>query len=223
MKKRVLLIDMDPQANLSTMLGIKGPKFTVANVLLGRKSISEVTVNLDGLHIAPASNALPAIEAELFQQPNRNTLLKNALESVENYDYILIDNGAALGVLSLNSLTAANEVFVPIQSDYLALSGLARLRETVGGMRQGLNPDLAITGIICTMYDGRRNLSRDVLARVRTHFGDAVFDTLIRVCVAVAEAPARSQSISAYAPTSNGAADYQALCEEITEKELIGV
>lgn len=223
--KRVLLIDLDPQANLTYSLGIKPENDetlkTMYEVLKGTATLKEATLHLDnGLHLAPSHIDLSATELELTSQAGRELILKEALRPVlHDYDYVLIDCAPSLGVLTLNALVASREVFIPLQTEYLAMQGMSKLMETLAIVKQRLNHDIEVTGIIGTMYDGRKNLSSDVISTIRSHFGDRLLKTLIRSNVSLAEAPSYGQDIFSYKSDSIGAEDYQALAKEVISME----
>lgn len=223
--KRVLLIDLDPQANLTYSLGIRPENDesmrTMYEVLKGTAQLGEIILTHDnGLKLAPAHINLSASELELTSQAGRELILKEALRPVlHDYDYILIDCAPSLGILTLNALVASREVFIPLQTEFLAMQGMSKLLETLSLVKQRLNHDIEVTGIIGTMYDGRKNLSGEIVSSVRTHFGDKLFKTLIRSNVSLAEAPSYGKDIFTYKADSIGAEDYQALAKEVIAME----
>lgn len=223
--KRVLLIDLDPQANLTYSLGIRPEDDdslkTMYDVLRGTAQLKDIILTHDnGLKLAPAHLNLSASELELTSQAGRELILKEAIRPVlKDYDYIFIDCAPSLGILTLNALTASREVFIPLQTEFLAMQGMSKLLETLDLVKQRINHDIEVTGIIGTMYDGRKNLSGEIVSSVRTHFGDKLFKTLIRSNVSLAEAPSYGQDIFTYKADSIGAEDYQALAKEVISME----
>ena len=223
--KRVLLIDLDPQANLTYSLGIKPENDeslkTMYEVLKGTAPIKDVILtHANGVQLAPAHINLSATELELTSQAGRELILKEAIRPVlHDYDYILIDCAPSLGILTLNALVASREVFIPLQTEFLAMQGMSKLMETLAIVKQRLNHDIEVTGIIGTMYDGRKSLSKEVIETIRSHFGDKLFKTLIRSNVSLAEAPSYGQDVITYKADSYGAEDYQALAKEVIAME----
>lgn len=215
--KKVLLVDLDPQANLTYSLRMNSQRIdkTIYDVLKGRTPLEEAVINHNGFDILPSSIDLSGAEMEFANEPARETLLKHSLSSLDQYDYILIDCPPNLGLLTLNALTAVNEIFIVLQSEYLALHGLSKLMDIIKVVKQRLNSDIEISGIICTLFDGRKNLNNEVVGHIKDYFGTKVFDTLIRDNVALAEAPSHHKTIFEYAPESYGAEDYMALAKEI--------
>ena len=219
MGKRVLLIDLDPQANLTYSLRMNSQRLhkTVYDVLKGRVHIEDAIItHKDGFDILPSSIDLSGAEMEFANEPARETLLKNALRRLNiEYDYVLIDCPPNLGILTLNAFTAVKEIYIVLQSEYLALHGLSKLMDVINVVRERLNPEIEIGGIICTLYDKRKNLNREVVDHIKDYFGDKVFDTIIRDNVALAEAPSHHKTIFEYDSESYGAQDYLALSKEI--------
>ena len=215
--KKVLLIDLDPQANLTYSLRMNSQRIekTVYDVLKGTAQPEEAVISHNGFDILPSSIDLSGAELEFANEPARETLLKHRLKNLNGYDYILVDCPPNLGLLTLNALTAVNEVFIVLQSEYLALHGLSKLMDVIRVVQERLNPDIEIAGIICTLFDSRKNLNREVVGHIRDYFGKKVFETLIRDNVALAEAPSHHKTIFEYDPESNGAKDYMALAREI--------
>lgn len=222
---KVLLIDMDPQGNASSGLGIKKHDFQDANVyhvLIGEKSIQEViqTTKHENLVVACANPDLVGAEIELVDMPHREYRLKTAVASISHkYDYILIDCPPSLGLLTLNALTAADSFLVPLQCEYYALEGLSQLLNTAGIIKKNLNPQLHIEGIVLTMFDTRNNLSHQVVSEIKTHFGDKVFKSVIPRNVRLSEAPSHGQSIMQYDGKSIGANKYMELAMELNQKK----
>lgn len=228
--KRVLLIDLDAQSNLSTHFGVglkeelqngegapPDQQFTMYDVLKGKKKLEEITIERSkGLFVAPSSLFLSAADLELGGVVGRELILKRAIQPVkENFDFIIIDCPPALGLLSLNALAAVERVIVPVQSEYLALHGVRQLLDTVDQVKNIYNPALTIGGVLICLHDQRKRLARAVSETIRSYFGDLVFDTVVRANVSLAEAPAEGKTIFEYAPKSPGAEDYAALAEEI--------
>ncbi len=221
--KKVLAVDMDPQANMTTHYGINPHQIdrSTYHVLSGRLSLDEVTLRkTEFLNIAPANIDLSGAEIELVSTVGRETLLKDALAaSKQTYDYVVIDCPPSLGLLTLNALVAARELFIPLQTEFFALQGMAKLLETVEVVKKRINRDLEITGIIPCLYNSRRNLDREVLTKIQEYFGAKVFDSNIRENVALAEAPSHGKTIFEYSPDSNGAQDYNSLAKEVISRE----
>lgn len=230
--KRVLLIDIDAQSNLGTHLGITKaeegaesleappqPESTIYDVLKGKKEIKEVIIKRSaGMDVVPSSLFLSAADLELGGVVGRELILKRALEKIKSeYDVVLIDCPPALGLLSLNALAAAQQVIIPVQSEYLALHGVRQLLDTIDQVRGIYNPSLIVGGVLICLHDNRKRLARVVSDTVRAYFGDLVFDTVIRTNVALAEAPAGGQTIFEYSPKSTGAEDYTALAKEVLD------
>ena len=214
--KSVLLVDLDPQAHLTYGLGIQAHEldYTVYEVLKGEVVTRDAIINRDRLEVLPSSLSLSAAEMELSGMPGREYLLKEALSSLVPRDFVLLDCPPSLGLLTLNALTAAQEVYIPLQTEFLSLQGVSKLMDTVNVVRKRLNPGLAVTGIIGTLYDGRKNLNREVVEKIREYFADKLFETLIHDNVALAEAPSYGQTIFEYRPNCRGAQDYLALSQE---------
>ncbi len=223
--KKVLLIDLDPQANASQHLGVTQPESTISDVLKGEKQLSRSIISIensstDGLFDLIASErSLNQTCRWLDTEPGRELKLKNLLKNVKSrYDYILMDCMPALNVLTHNALTAASEVYIPVQAQYLALHGLSALTEEIETIKESLNKKLRVGGVIITQYDARTILNRDILKSIVDTYGDVVFKTVIRQNIALAEAPTAGKDAYAYAPESNGAKDYRSLVEEILNR-----
>lgn len=220
--KRVLLIDLDPQANLSYSLGVRGEDYkSVYEVLRGTAKLKDIILtHKNGVDIAPSHINLSGVELELASQVGREQILKDALKGVaDNYDYILIDCAPSLGIITLNALVASKEVFIPVQTEVLALQGMSKLLSTIELVRERLNPELEVTGVIGTMYDSRKSLSKEVIDTLNEHFSGKLFKTLIRSNVSLAESPSSGVDIISYKADSYGAKDYQALAEEVIKQE----
>ena len=223
LEKKVLLIDADPQANASSGLGID-----VETVEVGTYQLLEHTIKAEGaiiktaspnLDIIPAHIDLVAIEIELVDQDEREYMLKKATGHLrEKYDYILIDCAPSLGLLTLNALTAADSVIIPIQCEYFALEGLGKLLNTIKSVQKIHNENLDIEGLLLTMFDSRLRLSNQVVEEVKKHFSDMVFKTIIQRNVRLSEAPSYGESIINYDAGSKGASNYLSLAEEIIKK-----
>jgi len=218
--KKVMLIDLDPQSHLTYSLGIEAHtlELTVYDLLKNGASPGKTMITRGEIKLIPSTLNLAGAEIELASVAGREFLLKEALKDVEGYDYILIDCGPSLGLLTLNALVATKEVYIPMQTEFLALRGLSRLLETIEIIKTRLNSDLEITGIIGTRYDSRKILNREILDNIKEYFGDKVFNTLIRENISLAEAPSHGQTIFEYARGSHGAKDYLNLCKEIIER-----
>ncbi|MFT5761925.1 MAG: chromosome partitioning protein [Polaribacter sp.] len=223
LEKKVLLIDADPQANASSGLGID-----VDSVEIGTYQVLEHSVSINdaiqkttspNVDIIPAHIDLVAIEIELVDKEQREYMLQKSLAKLTNqYDYILIDCAPSLGLITLNSLVAANSVIIPIQCEYFALEGLGKLLNTIKSIQNIHNPNLDIEGLLLTMFDSRLRLSNQVVEEVRKHFSTMVFDTIIRRNTRLGEAPSYGESIIAYDATSKGAINYLSLANEIIKK-----
>jgi chromosome partitioning protein len=223
LEKKVLLIDADPQANATSGLGIDVEKVEIGTyqILEHSNPANEAIIKTDSpnLSILPAHIDLVAIELELVNQERREYMLKEALEAVKDqYDYIIIDCAPSLGLLTLNALTAADSVIIPIQCEYFALEGLGKLLNTVKSVQKIHNPNLDFEGLLLTMYDSRLRLSNQVVEEVENHFEDMVFKTVIQRNVRLSEAPSYGESIIKYDASSRGANNYLSLAEEIIKK-----
>jgi len=221
--KRVLLVDVDPQANATSSLGVDKNSLSrsIYDVLINSLPITEIIslTNWVRLDLAPSSPGLAGAEVEMVGMLAREHLLRKALASIlDRYDYILIDTPPSLGLLTVNALTACHKVIIPIQCEYLPLEGLAQLIHTIRLVRENLNPELRIMGLVLTMYDSRTSLSRQVVEEVRKHFPGHVFRTIIPRSVRLSEAPSYGEPILKYAPSSAGAIAYKALTDEILSK-----
>ena len=223
LERKVLIIDADPQANATSGIG-----FDVRNV---KTSIYECIVDdldprkiilkseIAGLDLIPSHIDLVGAEIEMLNLPNREKVLSVVIEKIrEDYDFILIDCSPSLGLITVNALTAADSIIIPVQCEYFALEGLGKLLNTVKIIQTRLNPDLEIEGFLLTMYDSRLNLSNQVLEEVRTHFGDMVFETLISRNIKLSEAPSYGLPAVLYDASSKGASSYMDLAREILQK-----
>lgn len=222
--RRVLLLDMDPQGNASSGIGMKRHEHQNANVyhlLIGEKKAEEVIfkTKVPNLDIAVANSDLVGAEIELVDASRREYRLKEALAEIKKqYHYILIDCPPSLGLLTLNALTAADSFLVPLQCEYYALEGLSQLLNTAGLIKKRLNPELKIEGICLTMFDTRNNLSHQVVAEIQNHFEDKVFKAVIPRNVRLSEAPSHGKSIFEYDDKSVGATKYKELAQELDER-----
>src|ERR1700746_1080149 len=222
---RVLVVDLDPQGNASTALDVDHHvgRDSVYNVLVEERPLSEIVTEVEGmpgLYCAPATIDLAGAEIELVPMVARETRLSRSIEqlNMENFDYVLIDCPPSLGLLTVNALVAGEEVLIPIQCEYYALEGLEQLLRTVELVRGHLNPDLFISTILLTMYDGRTRLASQVAEEVREHFGEVVLSAVIPRSVRVSEAPSYGQSVMTYDPGSTGALAYLEAARELAER-----
>lgn len=221
--RRVLLIDLDPQASLTISLGLNSKDFldkSIVQVLTKQKDVKECLFKIrENVYIIPSNKLLNDAEDLIKGKNFRESILKNALDPIkEVFNYILIDCPPSLNVFTDNGLTASNEVFIPIEAEYLALQGTSQLVEKVNEIKEG-NPNLRITGVFLTKYDQRKNLNKQVKEVLEQTFKGEVFNTNINTNVALAEAPSHQKDIFSYEPTSSGAKDYASLVEEIIRQE----
>jgi chromosome partitioning protein len=219
-EKHTLLVDIDPQSNSSSGLSVTNHNPSVYEVLIGTKNIKEVIINtfMPFLDMLPSNINLVGAEIEMVDIENRETLLKRALVEVrDKYDYILIDCPPSLGLLTLNSLTASDSVLIPVQCEYFALEGLGQLLNTINIVKKHYNKDLAIEGVLLTMFDTRLRLSHQVAEEVRKYFGEKVYKTVINRNVRISEAPSYGKPIILYDAISSGAQNYMALASELLE------
>lgn len=225
-EKNTLLIDLDPQGNASTGLGINKYEVeaSIYDVLMRGADIQTVIQGLDLSHLSiiPSNTELVGAELELVDLVSRETKFKEALVPIlDSYEYIIIDCPPSLGLLTLNALTAAHSVLIPVQCEYYAMEGMADLQRTIGLVQKGLNTQLKVRGIVLTMFDPRNNLSRQVTEEVRRFFGDVVFQSVVPRNVRLSEAPSYGKPIILYDVNSKGAASYLALAQEIMQVETI--
>ena len=220
-EKNTLLVDLDPQSNASSGVGVTPGTLerTIYDALIGRASLREVILKtqLESLHVAPASQHLTAVEYELFEGDERGSHLRKLLmdQAVEDYDYIVIDSPPSLGVLTLNVLAAADRVIVPLQPEYYALEGITYLIATIERVKQSLNPDLKIEGLVLTMWDPRNRLAHQVAEEVRNHFH--VFNTVVPRNVRLSEAPSHGLPALLYDVQCRGSQAYMSLAREVVE------
>ncbi len=224
LEKKVLLIDMDPQGNASTGSGIElaDGQATVCEVLLGEANAADAVVRVEsmGYDLIPANGDLTAAEVGLMENEERAPVLKQALAGLqEQYQHVIIDCPPALNVLTLNALTAADAVLIPMQCEYYALEGLTALLDTIGQIQSSVNPELEIEGLVRTMFDVRNNLSGAVSRQLHEHFGEKLYGTVIPRNVRVAEAPSFGQSVIGYDPESRGAVAYRGLAGEYLRRQ----
>ncbi len=222
-KRKVLLIDLDPQGNATMGSGVDkySCEVSVCDLLLGEASFDEVVQQTDpaGYDILPANAELTTAEVHLLQQDNGGLSLKTALsENQSKYDFILIDCPPSLNMLTVNALTAARGVIIPVQCEYYALEGLSSLIQTIQQISESINPDLQVEGLLRTMFDPRNSLTRDVSAQLTEHFGDKVYNTVIPRNVRLAEAPSHGLPVLAYDEKSKGSLAYLALAGELARK-----
>ncbi|MFT5114411.1 MAG: chromosome partitioning protein [Parasphingorhabdus sp.] len=221
-KRRVMLIDLDPQGNATTGSGISRDEVehSIYDILLGLSTIEMAQkTSSSGYTLIPSESGLAGAQAELNDAGGRDHRLKTNLEPLrDQYDYILIDCPPALNVLTINALVAANSVLIPVQCEYFALEGLSGLLETIDKIRQSYNPSLAIEGLLRTMFDGRNSLANEVSDQLHKHFGDKVFRTLIPRNIRLAEAPSYGKAVIDYDPTCSGSQSYLALAGEMLRK-----
>lgn len=223
LKNKVLLIDTDPQANATSGVGVDKSSITqsIYDILVDEVNINDVILKTayENLDIVPSSIALAGAEVELVSAISREQRMKNAIADInEKYDYIVIDCPPSLGLITLNSLTAADGVIIPVQTEYYALEGLSQLMNTFNIVRKHLNSKLDIYGVLLTMTDSRTNISNQVAEQVREHFKEKAFETVIARTVRLSEAPSFGEPIIEYAKNSNGAKQYLSLAKEVIER-----
>jgi chromosome partitioning protein len=218
--QRVILVDLDPQSNATSGVGVSGtaPENSTYPILVSGASLNSIIqhTSFEGLDVAPATPALAASEVELVEQEGREHRLHRALQDVRaNYHFVLIDCPPSLGLLTVNALVAADSVLIPLQCEYYALEGLGHLMDTIRRVRERLNPRLDVEGVLLTMFDGRLNLSVQVADEARRHFGGKVYGTMIPRNVRLGEAPSFGRPVVAYDPACIGAASYESLAKEM--------
>jgi chromosome partitioning protein len=218
---RTLLVDLDPQANATSGLGIERNPYSAStyDVLMNGAALEDIVVvaEVPGLYVAPSSIHLAGVEVELAGTQGPESRLRNALGPVD-YPLILLDCPPAMGLLTINALTAATEVLIPIQCEYYALEGLKQLLRSIELVQRHLNQGLEISGVLLTMFDSRTNLSDQVAGEVRRFFGERVYQSVIPRSVRLAEAPSHGKPITLYDPVSRGAQAYRALCQEVIQR-----
>ncbi len=233
--EKMLLIDMDPQAHLTYSVGVKAHELTktLYHVLKRDASISDTIIERpidvylpfvkhskisSSFHILPSSLDLSGADLEFGGIAGREFLLKEMLDGISDFDYVFIDCPPSLGLLTLNALTAVDEVYIPLQTEFLALQGISKLLETIEIVRKRLNHNIKLTGIIGTRFDARKRLNREVVDRIKEYFGDRFFRTLIRENISLAEAPGFGKTIYEYKPDSYGSRDYFALSKDVSKR-----
>ncbi len=226
-EKRVLLVDIDPQANATSSLGVDRAEiqYSIYDALLGEVPLEQALLLTKRLHLdlIPSSPELAGAEVELVGAQNREFLLSELIKPIgDKYDYIFVDSPPSLGLLTLNALVAADGVIIPIQCEYLALEGLTQLLNTVHLVQERLNPRLRIAGLAMTMFDSRTHLSMGVVEQVANHFPDLIFHSVVPRSVRVAEAPSYGEPLVSFDPKSRGAQAYEALTTELLERENAG-
>ncbi|CAN5444952.1 sporulation initiation inhibitor protein Soj [soil metagenome] len=220
---RVLVVDADPQGNATSGLGVERESLSasVYDILVGDTEVATVVraTSVENLFLLPSDRSLAGAEVELVPMPTRERRLRRALrEAVDRYDYVLLDCPPSLGLLTVNALTAADSVLIPLQCEYYALEGLSQLMATIDLIREHLNPSLALQGVVLTMHDSRTALAGDVATEVRRHLGDRVFDTIVPRSVRLAEAPSYGRPIVQYSGTSRGALAYRSVTAELLRR-----
>ena len=218
LKKKVLLIDLDPQANLSQSLGVTAPEKTIYGALRGDYALEAINI-VDRLDIIASTLDLSGAEIELSGEAGREYILKELLDPIRgSYDFILIDSPPSLGLLTINALTASTELIIPLQAQYLALQGLTKLIEIVEKIQKRLNKELRLGGVFITQFDARKVLNRDVAEAIQERYPKELLSSKIRDNIALAEAPALGLDIFRYSPKSYGAEDYKNLAKEIIKR-----
>lgn len=223
--KKILVVDIDPQAHLTMGLGVDGrmQDYALYELLKGEADLVSCLTAIqnynESFYLLPSGPALSRAESEFISIPGREYLLKESLEKLSgHFDYIFLDCPPSLGILTINAFVATTEVYIPLQCEFLALHGMNNLLEVINVVKKRLNPGLEVTGVIGTMFDGRKSLNREVLAKIEEHFGSSLFKTLIRSNVSLAEAPSYGLDIFTYKPNSKGARDYRNLAREIMDR-----
>ena len=224
LEKKVLIIDADPQANTTSGLNFSPTNDqgrTLYEVLMGEIDIQDALIQTEiaSMHMIPSHINLVGVEIELVEAPNRESILKNKLESLRNeYDFIIIDCSPSLGLITVNSLTAADSVIIPVKPEFFALEGLGKLLQTIRLVQDGPNPGLTIEGFVVTMFDGRTKVHNQVLGELKEHFKEMVFDTIIQRNIRLSEAPSHGKPIILYDVICNGTTNYLSLAREVLEK-----
>ena len=224
LEKKVLIIDADPQANTTSGLNFapdNDQKRTLYEVMIGRIGIEDALVQteLAGLHMVPSHINLVGVEIEMLDADDRESILKKALQPVRgDYDYIIIDCSPSLGLITVNALTCADSVIIPVQPEFFALEGLGKLLQTIRLVQNGINPGLTIEGFVVTMFDGRTKIHAEVVGELREHFQDMVFNTIIQRNIRLSEAPSHGKPIILYDVMSNGSSNYLKLAQEVLQR-----
>lgn len=224
LEKKVLIIDADPQANTTSGLNFSptdDQKRTLYEVLMGEIDIHDALIQTEiaSMHMIPSHINLVGVEIELVEAPNRESILKQKLDTLRNeYDFIIIDCSPSLGLITVNSLTAADSVIIPVQPEFFALEGLGKLLQTIRLVQGKPNPNLSIEGFVVTMFDGRTKVHNQVLGELKEHFKDMVFETIIQRNIRLSEAPSHGKPIILYDVICNGTTNYLSLAREVLEK-----
>ena len=224
LEKKALIIDADPQANTTSGLNFapdNDQKRTLYEVMIGRIGIEDALVQteLAGLHMVPSHINLVGVEIEMLDADDRESILKKALQPVRgDYDYIIIDCSPSLGLITVNALTCADSVIIPVQPEFFALEGLGKLLQTIRIVQNGVNPGLTVEGFVVTMFDGRTKVHTQVVNQLREHFQDMVFNTIIQRNIRLSEAPSHGKPIVLYDIMSNGSSNYLKLAREVMER-----
>ena len=224
--RRILLVDLDPQGNATSGLGIDRASLDASayDVLLSDVPVDQAVrpTSIEGLDVLPSDRSLAGAEVELVPSGGRERRLKRVLQGQgDPYDFVLLDCPPSLGLLTVNGLTAADSVLIPLQCEYYALEGLGQLMATIELIREHLNPNLRMKGVVLTMHDGRTSLSADVAKEVREHLGEKVFEAIVPRSVRLAEAPSYGQPIAGYSPNSRGALAYRAIAAEFLQRSSL--
>lgn len=215
-KKRVLLVDMDAQGSMGYSLGILHAERSMAEVIQGEAAISDIIVSREELHIAPSGVSLADLELAIADEPNRESILKEILDEVKNdYDHVLIDCPPSLSLMTINALTCADKIIIPMQMEVLSLQGLDLISDTIEKIRETSNPNLTVLGILPVMFDKRRKLSNEIMDHIRENYDFRIFSNYIRTNVRASEAPSFRQSVLTYAPSSSSAQDYRSFTKEL--------
>ena len=224
LEKKVLIIDADPQANTTSGLNFSptdDQKRTLYEVLMGEIDIHDALIQTEiaSMHMIPSHINLVGVEIDLVEAPNRESILKQKLDTLRNeYDFIIIDCSPSLGLITVNSLTAADSVIIPVQPEFFALEGLGKLLQTIRLVQDEPNPNLSIEGFVVTMFDGRTKVHNQVLGELKEHFKDMVFETIIQRNIRLSEAPSHGKPIILYDVICNGTTNYLSLAREVLEK-----
>ena len=224
LEKKVLIIDADPQANTTSGLNFSpdnDQERTLYEVMIGQIDIKDTLIQTEiaNLHMIPSHINLVGAEIQLVEAPDRESRIKNALASIkDNYDYIIIDCSPSLGLITVNSLAAADSVMIPVQPEFFALEGLGKLLHTIRLVQNGINTELTIEGFVVTMFDGRTKVHNQVLGELKEHFGDMVFNSIIQRNIRLSEAPSHGKPIILYDVICNGTTNYLNLAKEVLEK-----
>ncbi|WP_456458747.1 ParA family protein [Reichenbachiella sp.] len=217
--KKVLLVDLDAQGNLSYSLGILEIEKSIGQVIMGEVDFQDILVSTEGLDVAPAQIDLADVEINIAGELARESILKKILADTEEYDYVLIDCPPSLSLLTINALNAAKWVIVPLQMEVLSLQGLDQIISTINQIKEVLNENLEILGLLPVMVDSRRKLSREIYEHIEENYNFKIFNSRIRTNVRASEAPSFGESLISYAPTSNGAKDYMDFANEILKSK----